>query len=797
MEENWVDPNLIQIEEEDIPAVPTIEDAISAAQALPIPVEQPTLPTLVSPPALAPAPLDSTPAPILGFTPAPFVAPKVQPASIQKAPVVEDEPVDINIGVPQKQAPKYNLAAPVTKPSEILPQNLNKPVDPGVSAQFDYNMAVKQAQAPLSVDINTSAQELNLANQNYTTAEQNAKTTLDAYNTSTENFNSINNEVVALEAIKKPTPEQKKLLEEKRSQRQVAKADWESKKNAAQQAENAVGVARQDLNTKRSTHDTNMAVAEGERASRETDLSVASTVLANKRIDDQTLKEQAELDKINERDAKARKQLEEDRKAYRKMLEDGPETTGKSIAFSIAAALAEGLQARLERRPPNFDKAFQSIEKMVEEPYKRKLEARLDGMQEITDNLQRSSAEKAVITAETQAKKAAILDRMERELNIQIAQSRSPMDAAAKITLRDDIRVKKEAAERQAMVANQEAEAKLAESRAKTGLVLAQTDKAMAEAAKARGEIRGAGGGGSGGNNVPEGQAGLSPLSVYLPGSDTPILSFSKDTPQNRKAVEEAQAIIAAQGPALDTLNDVIRQVDDYGVKHAGDYTGFTKSPEWTTLTTDLTFLRSNVETALAGQFSPTAVHEKAAASIVKEPTAWSGGKETAEANAKAIRARMENQVRYNLQKAGLTQAQINKVISESRQRARSQRKIAEEEYNKSYDILTGADYDETKKTGYTVDRKLAAIDNRIEYHKKQNPKGKWWLPALQDLSQAMINTENTDVDDELSRRIKELRKINMTYVEPEDEETPEERSERIKKENDRNLAISGSGSKN
>jgi hypothetical protein len=388
-----------------------IELALGAAQSLP---SSPADLSLLAPPVLP----DLGP----GLPPPPEleVLPDVTPPPVPGSPGLPRSPADLGI----EQAPP-----------DLAPD----------FRRVDYARALDRLEAP-RIDPTTAAETAARAEENLRRLETEQAAAQDRI---LGLGSDIDDAEQALRAAP-PGPDRDALAARVAEMRAALDAD----RGRYQALRGEVDVARRGRASARAQYQTDL-----EASSREGEVLAAAAQAAAQGAaaaeDEQLLRQaRAREGELREVEAAARSQLDRDRQAYRDLLERGPETTGRSVALSIASVIGEVFAARASNRPPDFARALAPVEQATREDFQRRVQARLAAIDAGDDALKRAAREREVLASETATRRAEGLATIERELERRILGARGAPLEAQLLAVRDDVRAAREAKEAEVLAAN-------------------------------------------------------------------------------------------------------------------------------------------------------------------------------------------------------------------------------------------------------------------------------------------------------------------------------------------------------
>jgi hypothetical protein len=342
-------------------------------------------------------------------------------------------------------------------------------------------------------------------------------------------------------------------------QRTATAGALEMDRAAYQQLGAEVQTAQRARQSARRSYQDELAVADREGQV----LAVAAETAAMQAAqaeDERILREaQAREAELQQEQAEAQRQLVDDRRAYRDVLERGPEATGKQVALAVASVLGELLMARAHGGRPDLTRAIAGVEAATKDDFQRRLQARMAAIQDTGDAITRAGREREVHRAETAARRAEVYGAIERELETRLAQGRTLSQQATYIAARDDVRAAREAEEAQLLAAN----AKLARERRRDDLEMA---KLAAETSLAQRKAMG-GTGGPAATAAAGARTNISETALVDPVSGA-VLGESRFT--ERGKVREDQDTIRSMSDTLTEMQEYVNMLANTGRVYQG-----------------------------------------------------------------------------------------------------------------------------------------------------------------------------------------------------------------------------------
>lgn len=423
----------------------------------------------------------------------------------------------------------------------------------------DYELAKDRLAAP-RVDPTGAARAAADAERSLTELEARQGTLQASVVDRSRELQQIDGQVAQASQIADPK-ERKARLAELQEQRTAAAGALEMDRAAYQQLGSEVQTAQRARQSARQKYVEDQAVAEREGAIAAVEAQTAAMSAAQAQDEALMREARAREAELRETEATAQWQLVEDRRAYRDMLERGPQETTKSTVLAVASVIGEILMARAHGGRPDLARAIAGVEQATKDDFQRRLAARMAKIQDTGDAITRAGREREVYRAETAARRAEIYSNVERQLDTALAQGRTLSQQAAYIAARDDVRAAREAEEAQLLAAN----AKLARASRRddleTAKLAAETELAQAKAAKARG------GGGPAATAAAGARTNISETALVDPVSGA-VLGESRF--QDRGKVREDQDTIRSMSDTLTEMQEYVNLLANTGRVYQG-----------------------------------------------------------------------------------------------------------------------------------------------------------------------------------------------------------------------------------
>jgi hypothetical protein len=356
-----------------------------------------------------------------------------------------------------------------------------------------------------------------------------------------------------------------------------------------------------------------------------------------------------------------------------------PELTTRTV-LEMAA---EELRATNERRPPNFDKVFARLRGDAQEVLRRETAAATEevtfGVDRAAD-LARQQDRKRILDA---AANEAVIENILADTDQRIAQAATDADRQRLLGRRQAAQDALDAARAESAVVAEERARKAAAQDAKTELTRAQARKAQAEAAKA--ERRGAGVGRR--REQPPSDL-FAANEVAFPGTNDIAVTF-EDTKDGRKQAEKARQILGFNGQLLDQINQLERIIEDTDAKGVFAAGGFSRSPEWVELESQIDNLVPEVAKIGSGGFAATETDQKwAEGQLPTVPGPWNT-KTKALAKVAALRRRFGDRARFALASQTRMRPEVAaRLVARARPASISQKDRAEALNDRAAEIL-------------------------------------------------------------------------------------------------------------
>lgn len=318
---------------------------------------------------------------------------------VDEAPAFEPEPIafaPVALDVPDVVPPDA-LAAGLAVPPEIVPEGLieiEEPpaVEPEPALEFEpVPVGLGAVAEDVAGRIESAAGERERLEQRQADLRRVARDTRAAWAVATD-------------------PAEKQRLEEQFAQIQTAASETEEDLGTARAAEEETRSGElQRLDTER------------RRAER------AAMFDARARFQEvQDKAAAAELER-QERAATAEQELAQDRAEYRKALEAGPSSRENWVA-QVVAMTGEVLMAGAQGRAPNFGPILDRLQNAAKSDWQASVQAKLDRVAEGKEGLDKIAAEQREIQAQTEAQKVAILEKVEAQLQEQLARAETALE---------------------------------------------------------------------------------------------------------------------------------------------------------------------------------------------------------------------------------------------------------------------------------------------------------------------------------------------------------------------------------
>jgi hypothetical protein len=708
------------------PGVPALDlddqapiDAALAAADAPLPVAVP-IPAPVAPIVVPSAPSPASPAPRpLGRLVSPAAA---------------------GVTLPAAEPPRsLGLAAP---PPEALPAGLAPDF-----RRLDYARAVDRLAAP-TVDPTAAAEITARAESNLRELETTQAGLQDAVIAGARQRAQLDQEITSLRAAP-ASPERDAALVAAQARAAELDGSLEADRARYQAVGAEVETARQGRASAREQYQTELdaAAREGEvlAAAAET-AAIGAAAAEDERILRESAAREAEL---REQETEAQQKLDADRRAYRDLLERGPEQTTRSVLVAGAAILGEALAARAQRRPPNFGAALAPIEQATQADFQRRVQARLAGIEDQGDAVARAARERDALRAETATRRAEALSTIERQLDQKIAESRGRAQEAQLLTVRDDVRAARDAKLAEALAAEARLAAERQKAQQEAELRAAQVRKTSAEAALAERKSRG----GSGGGVAGPAQGVREPTAIYMPNTDLKLADF-KGQKDDVKRAEKANTVVNDAYGFLQTLNEYEALIEDYGPAGLADKSNFSKSEKYREIEAAATLAAVKLAKVIAGPgFSTTESDIKTARSLLQLPSNWWERADGAKIAVQQLKKKSEDELRLRLNPFIETASQ-ERLIKQARARGFSQADRRADLLKNARTILGDEGRDEGTRA--------AAVEAVVEQVRTAAPDDPDWpLTAIQVLRNAAPGAAGP-VRQALDAKIAELRALHL-----------------------------------
>ena len=370
----------------------------------------------------------------------------------------------------------------------------------------------------------------------------------------------IDGQFAAASQIADPKDRKAKLAE-LQEQRTAAAGALAMDRTAYQQLGSEVQTAQRARQSARQKYVEDQAVADREGAIAAVEAQTAAMSAAQAQDEAVIRDARAKEAELQETQSAAERELVENRRAYRDILEQGPQETTKSTVLAVASVIGEMLMARNHGTRPDFARAIAGVEQATKDDFQRRLAARMASIQDTGDAITRAGREREVYRAETAARRAEIYANVERELETRMAQGRTASQQAAYLAARDDVRAAREYEEAQLLAAN----AKLARAARRDdqemAKLTAETELAQARAAKERGR------GGPGATAAAGATTNISENALVDPVTGV-VLGESRFT--DRGKVREDQDSINSMSNTLVDMQEYINLLANTGKVYQG-----------------------------------------------------------------------------------------------------------------------------------------------------------------------------------------------------------------------------------
>lgn len=455
----------------------------------------------------------------------------------------------------------------------------------------DYELAKDRLAAP-RIDPRAAAQAAADSERTLTTLEARQGALQTSVVDRGRELQQIDGQIAAASQIADPK-ERKAKLAELGEQRTAAAGALEMDRATYQQIGSEVQTAKQARQSARRAYVDEQAVADREGQILAAEAQTAAVAAAQAQDEALLRDARAKEAELQETQAAAERELVENRRAYRDILEQGPQETTKSTVLAVASVIGEMLMARNHGTRPDFARAIAGVEQSTKDDFQRRLAARMATIQDTGDAITRAGREREVYRAETAARRAEIYAGVERELETRMAQGRTASQQAAYIAARDDVRAAREAEEAQLLAAN----AKLARAARRDDQEMAklnaETELAQAKAAKERGR-----GGGPAATALAGARTNISEEALVDPVSGA-VLGESRF--QGRGNVREDQDTVRQMSDTLSEMQEYINLLANTGRVYQGVGAKAVKSSDVARLEAKYNKLKADLIRAYSG----------------------------------------------------------------------------------------------------------------------------------------------------------------------------------------------------
>ncbi len=268
----------------------------------------------------------------------------------------------------------------------------------------------------------------------------------------------------------------------------AAETDEERRRAALEELANLQGEsAIQDaaVADARAGLDEERAVAEAETGARVAQAQLEAQEQAARQIADASETAALRRQVVEEERRKLESQLAQDRASYRELLQRGPKQK-PGWGMGLAMVLTEALRANRTRTEPNFAGVMEAFRRSAASEFQEEQGRRLAAIELTGDALRDSAAQLDAIRTGEGLQQTAILEEIQRDLDLRIQRARTPAEREQMVIARDAVVREREAAEQRARLEANERAQREAAARADLLLKQAQIEKTMSEAEKAR-----------------------------------------------------------------------------------------------------------------------------------------------------------------------------------------------------------------------------------------------------------------------------------------------------------------------
>lgn len=518
------------------------------------------------------------------------------------------------------------------------------------------------------------------------------------------------------------------------------------------QTDQAIAQASSDVEAARDGADVAQAQQEsalGIAANRTREAAIAN---AQAEIEREQAKQDAELLENRDREAEATGQRDESIASYQRVIESGP---SRSMGVMLADIAAEALNARLEKRTPNFGGALARHEKETSSIFARKQQAAINAIKTSGDRISDLAAQRRVMKAEGLERDAAIMARAVRQADDAIGIAQTDAQEAQATSIRDDLAQAAEQKRAQAAVARgqmiqagrdrdldrQLKEANIAKARAAAG-------KTELEAAKLARR-------GTGRGRAPESAGLIAANVVNVPGTDRALVTF-KDDAQGRKEAASARDIIGEQQSFLEILNSArafYEDADKQGLLGSLGVEGSKANERFTTINGVLQAKMAQIK-AGPGKATTASDEEWAKQFIPDSPNAWSN-KDRGLRKLDAALSVFEDESRSLLGRTTRLDAKTReRVVKQARKRGVSQTQRARTLASKAQETAL-----DPKKSTATRVKSVDLIEENARLAGKES--GIDWIPqAAAQIGRVALETDDPEVENAAFDKITKMQRF-------------------------------------